>query len=227
VGTVTAVETYVVRLWLPDRPGVLGQVAGRIGDARGDVVGIEILERGGGMAIDELTVALPDAAFLDVMVSGLLRIDGVAVEDVRTVRADRPDGALAVLTTAAVVVAAAPGERLAVACRELRHLLDADWAVAACLDAPEAAASDGPMPELEWLAAFLAGSDHLPGGAGLQHTPGDLVWSRVPRHGVALVCGRQGRVFHARERDEFHVLGGIVDSLPVADAIDGPVAALR
>ena len=216
-------ETYVVRLWLPDRPGVLGQVAGRIGDARGDVVGIEILERGGGMAIDELTVALPEAAYLDVMVAGLLRIEGVAVEDVRTVRADRPDGALAVLTTAAAVVAATADERLDTACRELRHLLDADWAVAMRLDEARAVAHDGPLPELEWLAAFLVGSDHLPGGAGPLHTPGDLVWSRVPSHGVALVCGRAGRVFHARERDEFHVLGGMIDSLPVT----GQVGAMR
>lgn len=215
VGTLAAVETYVVRLWLPDRPGVLGQVAGRIGDARGDVVGIEILERGGGMAIDELTVALPEATYLDVMVAGLLRIDGVAVEDVRTVRPDRPDGALAVLTTASAIVAAPVETRLATACRELRHLLDADWAVAVTLDGPHAVAHDGPLPVLEWLAAFLAGSDHLPGGAGPHHTPGDLVWAKVPSHGVALVCGRAGRVFHARERDEFHVLGGIVDSLPV------------
>ena len=47
--------TYVVRLWLPDRPGALGQVASRIGAVHGDVVGIEILERGGGSAIDDLT----------------------------------------------------------------------------------------------------------------------------------------------------------------------------
>ena len=88
-------------------------------------------------------------------------------------------------------------------------------AVAVTLDGPHAVAHDGPLPVLEWLAAFLAGSDHLPGGAGPHHTPGDLVWAKVPSHGVALVCGRAGRVFHARERDEFHVLGGIVDSLPV------------
>ena len=41
-------ETYVVRMWLPDRPGALGQVASRIGAVRGEIVGIDILERGGG-----------------------------------------------------------------------------------------------------------------------------------------------------------------------------------
>lgn len=210
-------ETFVVRVWLPDRPGALGQVASRIGSVHGDVVGIEILERGGGSAIDELRVSLPDASLLDLLVAEIRQVDGVAVEDVRPVPADRPDGGMAALATAAAVVAAPAGERLATACRELRLLLDADWAVAMCLDGPVAVAHDGAAPELEWLAAFLAGSSHLGAeGAAMeaQHTPGDLVWTRVPSHGVALACGRAGRVFHVRERDEFDVMGGIVGSLP-------------
>jgi hypothetical protein len=61
------VVTYLVRVWLPDRPGVLGAVASRIGAVRGDVVGIDILERDGGVAVDELAVTLPDASLLDLM----------------------------------------------------------------------------------------------------------------------------------------------------------------
>ena len=49
----------LVRVWLPDRPGALGQVASRIGAVRGDLLAIDILERGGGQAIDELVVRLP------------------------------------------------------------------------------------------------------------------------------------------------------------------------
>ena len=61
-------ESYVVRMWLPDRPGALGQVASRIGAVRGEIVGIEILERGAGRAIDELVVDLPDASLKDLLV---------------------------------------------------------------------------------------------------------------------------------------------------------------
>lgn len=204
-------ETFVVRVWLPDRPGALGQVASRIGAVHGDVVGIDILERGGGSAIDELTVSLPDAGLVDLLVAEIRQVDGVAVEDVRPVSPDRPDGSLAALTTAAAVVAATAADRLTVACQVLRTLLDADWAVALCMDGPAAAAQAGDVPELEWLAAFLLGSEHL--GGESEHTPGDLVWCRVPRRGVALACGRAGRVFHAREREEFRLLGGIVDAL--------------
>ena len=85
VGTVPPMQTYVVRVWLPDRPGALGAVASRIGAVRGDVVGIDILERGAGRAIDELVVELPDGVPVDLLVSEIGQVDGVDVEDVRPV----------------------------------------------------------------------------------------------------------------------------------------------
>lgn len=205
--------TFVVRLWLPDRPGALGQVASRIGAVSGDVVGIEILERGGGSAIDDLTVSLPDASLVDLLVAEIRQVDGVAVEDVRAVPADRPDGSMAALSIAATIVAAPAADRLQTACVALRELLDADWAVAVCADGPVTLARSGEPPELEWLAAFLAGSEHLGPDHEHEYTPGDLVWCRLPRRSVALAAGRAGRVLHARERTEFRVLGGIVDAL--------------
>jgi hypothetical protein len=207
-------DTFVVRLWLPDRPGALGQVASRIGGVHADVVGIEILERGGGSAIDDLTVSLPDASLVDLLISEIRQVEGVAVEHVRRVAADRPDGSMAVLATASAIVTAGPAERLDRACTSLRELLDADWAVALCVvDGPSAVAQSGATPELEWLAAFLLGSEHLGDDHESDHTPGDLVWSRLPRRRVALAAGRAGRVFHGRERDEFRVLCGIVDAV--------------
>ncbi|HAP77548.1 MAG TPA: hypothetical protein DCR14_15890 [Acidimicrobiaceae bacterium] len=209
-------ESFVVRVWLPDRPGALGQVASRIGAVQGDVVGIEILERGGGFAIDELRVDLPDASLVDLLVSEIRQVDGVAVEDVRPVAAQRLDGALGTLATASAIVAATPSTRLDVACDELRDLLDGDWAVALGVEGAVAVASSGVVPDLRWLAAFLAGSDHLDTAEG--QTPGDIVWCKVPRRGVVLACGRTGRVFHAREREEFRILGGIVDAIEPAVA---------
>lgn len=204
-------DTFVVRLWLPDRPGALGQVASRIGAVHGDVVGIEILERGGGSAIDDLTVSLPDASLVDLLVAEIRQVDGVAVEDVRPVSADRQNGSMAVLTTAATIVAAVTDQRLVTACTSLRDLLNADWAIAMCVEGTRAVAESGVAPDLEWLAAFFLGSEHL--ATEHEYTPGDLVWTRLARRGVALAAGRAGRVFHSRERDEFRVLGGIVDAL--------------
>src|SRR5437667_243626 len=48
-----ATAHVLIRVWLPDRPGALGQVASRIGSVRGDIVGVDVLECDGGVAIDE------------------------------------------------------------------------------------------------------------------------------------------------------------------------------
>ena len=74
-------ESYVLRVWLPDRPGALGAVASRIGAVKGDVVGIEILETGAGQAVDELVVQLPEATLVDLLVNEVRQVDGVIVCD--------------------------------------------------------------------------------------------------------------------------------------------------
>jgi hypothetical protein len=210
---VGGVETFVVRVWLPDRPGALGQVASRIGALHGDVVGIEILERGGGSAIDELTVTIASADLLDLLVAEIRQVDGVAVEHVRPVAPDRPEGSMAALLTAERIVAAAPEERADVVCCALRTLVDGDWSVLLRMPDGTPVGQCGDPVDADWLTAFLNGSEHL--GNEIEHTPGDLVWSRLPRLGMALASGRSGRVFHARERHEVHVLGRIVDALAV------------
>jgi len=211
IATFDSVESFVVRVWLPDRPGALGQVASRIGAVHGDVQGIEILERGGGSAIDELTVSLPSADLVDLLVAEIRQVDGVAVEDVRPLSPGRPEGSMAALAVAESMVAASASERAKAACCALRTLVDGDWSVLMRLPHGELVARCGDTVDSEWLTAFLNGSEHL--GNGHEHTPGDLVWTRLPRHGMAFASGRGGRVFHARERQEVHVLGRILDAL--------------
>lgn len=207
-------NSFVLRVWLPDRPGALGQVAGRIGAIGGDVVGIDILERGGGNAIDELTITLPDFGLVDLLISEVRQVEGVAVEDIRPVSPDRPLGGLAALQVAASVVTAAADERAHVAVRELRALLDAEWACIIGVPGGEhvAVAGDiGSVVDGEWLAAFLGGREHL--GPGHHHTTGDLASVRLPQWSAALAVGRADRVFHERERAEVDALGRILDAL--------------
>ncbi len=73
-------ETYVIRLSLPDRPGALGAVAVRVGAVRGNVVGIAIVERHEGEAIDELVVELPSPDLVDLLVDEISQVDGVYVD---------------------------------------------------------------------------------------------------------------------------------------------------
>lgn len=202
------VETYVLRLWLPDRPGALGQVAGHIGAAEGDVTGIEILERGGGSAIDELTVTLPRPGMVERLIEEIRRVEGVAVEDVRRVAQERPDAAMAALAMAARLVTCDPYHRLRMFCVGLRELVDGDWSVVLRDQEVEPLASNGPVPDVAWLTAFVHGSRHLQ--QPNESTPSDIVWVHIDALRATAIAGRAGRPFHAREREQVELLGQVV-----------------
>jgi hypothetical protein len=204
-------RTLVVRVWLPDRPGALGQVASRIGAVHGDVTAIDILERGGGRVIDELMVALPESVSLDLLAKEIGAVDGVAVEHVRTVGAERADSATAVLQLAADVAETAPEHRLAALVAGLLLAVDADWAVA--VKDYELIEQRGAPPELAWLLAFLDGSGHLDPACPTTNTPGDVMWARLPATGVTVATGRADRAVHERERQRITTLARIVDHL--------------
>ena len=153
-------ETVVVRLWLPDRPGALGQVASRIGAVRGEIVGIEILERGAGRAIDELVVDLPGP--------GAHRPARRARSSRSTASTSRRCGPLAsrlhdprldALETAALLVGATDRDELVHAVvQHARRAVGAEWSAVVQLDGGEVLAEEGPAPPAAWLAAFVEGS---------------------------------------------------------------------
>ncbi len=201
-------RSLVVRVWLPDRPGALGQVASRIGSLRGDVTAIDILERGGGRVVDELVVSLPAAASERLLAQEIGAVDGVAVEHIRPVRFEREDPATAILALAAEVAEAPSAGRCRVLCRAMTEALDADWTVVVGDGAVVEWHGDS-RPDLEWVLAFVNGSDHLDGAAS--SVPGDVVWARAG--GLTVAAGRSTRSFHQRERDRIRLLGRILDAL--------------
>ena len=99
-------QTYILRVWMPDRPGALGALASRIGAVGGDVTGIDILERGAGRAIDELVVELPDDALVELLVAEIHQVDGVDIESIRPVAEALHDPRVDALETAALLVGA-------------------------------------------------------------------------------------------------------------------------
>jgi hypothetical protein len=202
------VETFVVRVWLPDRPGALGQVASRIGAVRGDVVGIDILERGGGRVVDELVVQLPDGSLLDLLVSEITAVEDCAVEDVTPAVDARPDPRLDALETAAVLVGAATSEEL-VESLVVRARLDlgARWAAVAD-DARVVLAAAGPAPVPAWLAAFLDGS-RTAAQAGAEGGRHEVAWAPLGPSGLALLVGRRDRPLRDRERRQLAALARI------------------
>lgn len=206
--------TFVVRVWLPDRPGALGAVASRIGAVRGDLVGIDILERGAGRAIDELIVELPSRDLVSLLVEEMSQVDGVDVEDVRPAGDGKPDPRVDALETAAVLVEKTTVEGLLSAlCERAWHDFEADWS--AVIDAnpmsDEPLACEGHPPSVAWLAAFVAGGSSSVAVASGEAGPEDVAWARLPAAGLAVVLGRRGRPLRARERQQLAALTRIAD----------------
>jgi hypothetical protein len=114
-----------IRVRLPDRPGSLGKVARILGAAGADVVQMTVLERDGGRALDDFTVAWPAGTSIDRLIEGLGFVPGVEVAGVwPTIE---PQGAF---PDAALIgqLAAEPGDGLAIFTDALPGILSADWA---------------------------------------------------------------------------------------------------
>ena len=208
----------MVRVWLPDRPGALGAVASRIGAVRGDLVGIDILERGAGRVIDELVVELPDcadgndAALLDLLLAEMHQVDGVDVENVRPSIDSLADPRVDALETAALLV----GEQtlaglLDTVALHAGHALDAEWAVVLDLASSAPRAAVGDPPPAAWVGAFVAGSRSVAGVAAGECGPDDVAWAVMAPAELALVLGRRGRPFRARERRQLDALCRITE----------------
>lgn len=209
--------TYVIRIWLPDRPGALGEVASRIGAVKGDVVGIDILERDGGQAVDELVVELPDDELVDLLVAEIRRVDSVAVEDVRSIADALHDPRLDALEAAAQLVGATDSDELLEAVVvHARRVIGAAWVAITSLDTKigddQVLVASHHAPSPAWLEAYLAGS------RAAQHTTGgsvptsDVIWAPLASSGLALVLGRHGTPYRARERRQAAALARVVDT---------------
>ena len=206
-------ESYVVRVWMPDRPGALGQVASRIGAVGGDVVGIDILERDGGRAIDELVVQLPDDSLIGLLVEEIQAVDGADVEDVRPSAQALRDPRLAALETAAMLVGSATVTELGELLVEHAALdFAAEWAAVVDLTDPEIRAGIGPVPPARWLEAFVEGSRSSARVVAGDSGPDDVAWAPLPSAGLSLVIGRSGRPMRARERRQIAALARIADT---------------
>ncbi|MBO0732343.1 MAG: hypothetical protein J2P57_23985 [Acidimicrobiaceae bacterium] len=224
--------TFVVRVWVPDRPGALGAVASRIGAVRGDLTGIDILERGGGRAIDELVVELPDPGLVPLLVQEVGEVDGVDVEDVRTAPDRGTDARLDALETAVALVSQhSTGALLDDLVRNARVDFEADWAAVVDLSSPTPLISVGATPPGPWLSAFVAGSR---AAVELSHNregtrsegPDDVAWAELEAAALVCVLGRRGRPWRARERKQLAVLARIVD-LRWVELAQRPAATAR
>ncbi len=205
--------SYVVRVWLPDRPGALGAVASCIGAARGDLVGIDILERGGGRAIDELVIELADPEMVAALVREMNQVEGVDVEDVRLRSDVARDPRLDALESAIVLVEArSAAQLLDVLAGRAGTDFEADWAVVLVLEGPTVLARYGHPPDVAWLSAFINGSRASLEVGGDLDAVDDVAWANLGAAEMTLVLGRRGRPLRTRERRQANSLARIADA---------------
>ncbi|HEX2575533.1 MAG TPA: ACT domain-containing protein [Aquihabitans sp.] len=204
-------ESYVLRVWLPDRPGALGAVASRIGAVKGDVVGIEILETGAGQAVDELVVQLPDATLVDLLLAEVRQVDGVKVEEVRSAGPGGHDPRRATLETAALLVEAPDRPTLLLVARDQApRSLSAAWVAVVDLDAGTTLTAGDRAPSEDWLAAFVHGASTAAELGGADAGSSDVIWTPLDGVGLAIVAGRDRIAWRERERRQLEALARIV-----------------
>jgi hypothetical protein len=75
--------SYLLRLVLPDRPGILGAVATALGTAGIDIVSVDVLERADGVAVDDVVVDLPRDRLPDSLITVVRTVPDVEVEALR------------------------------------------------------------------------------------------------------------------------------------------------
>jgi len=198
---------------MPDRPGALGALASRIGAVGGDVTGIDILERGAGRAIDELVVELPDDALVELLVTEIHQVDGVDIESIRPAAEALHDPRVDALETAALLVGApTPSAAIEELCVHGVRTVGAHWGVVLDLANGSIISEVGDCPSAAWIAAFVAGSQSSAHVSDGDAGPSDVVWAPLPAAGRALVMGRNGESFRARERRQAAALARIVDT---------------
>jgi hypothetical protein len=123
-----------------------------------------------------------------------------------------PDSRLDALETAALLVEQATvGALLDTLVAHACHDLEASWAAVVDLEGPALLASIGAAPLATWLGAFVTGSLASMELAGESAGPDDVAWAPFPHADLALVLGRQGRPFRARERRQLAALTRIAD----------------
>jgi hypothetical protein len=200
----------LVRVWLPDRPGALGLVASRIGSVGGDIVGMDVLERGSDVAVDEFAVILPNLELTELLVREIEQVDGASVEEVRVVDTF-PDPRLDALESAAVLCECPSVNELqdTLLAHTRREFL-ADWT--ALVRCGEVVRTDGeapPPPDL--LTALAAGTTASPRVVDGTTGPEDLAVALLPNHDATLLVGRAGHPLRRRERIQLLALARIAD----------------
>ena len=210
--------SFLIRVLLPDSPGTLGAVATALGTVGADILSVDVVERGTGVAVDDLVVELPSGRLPDALITAAESVEGVVVDAVRPYA-----GVLDTHRELELVeeIAARPKDGLAILAEGVPRIVRAGWAVvveyaeagalrlASSNAAPETPITDLPWLPLERATVLDSEDDWIPEtwkelGTELAATP-------LGKPGKALLVARPGGPnFRAAEVARLAHLAGIV-----------------
>jgi hypothetical protein len=223
---------YALRIVVPDRPGSLGAVATAIGAAGGDILNLDVVERGPEGAVDDLLVDLPPPALADGLVGAVQGVTGVRLEGFRPYLGDRDVVRDLDLVDALAADPTNAHETLThLAPQAFRSawalLLEARPAHPTALRARSDAAPDTVVMGLPWLplpsATRLAeDAEWVP--AAWRALGTELMAAPVGRPGLALLVGRTGGpAYRAGEVARLAHLASIAGTVAVMASLDEPL----
>jgi hypothetical protein len=153
---------------------------------------------------------------VDLLVSEVRQVDGVAVEEVRRIADALHDPRLDALEAAAQLVGADDtGSLLSAVVVHARRVVRASWVAVAGVDrrSDGVLAADADAPCAAWIEAYLAGRRAADGSQpGRPGERSDVMWAPLPASGLALVLGRDDMPYRARERRQVGALARVVDT---------------
>jgi hypothetical protein len=146
--------SYLLRVLLPDRPGMLGAVATALGETGADILSVDVVERAAGVAVDDLIVELAPGKLADSLITAAVSVPGVSVESIQRYypRADEAHRELELLEA----LAAAPDRAAELLVSGVPRIFRAGWAVVVRYD------EHGPRLEAASPAAPDLGDVELP-----------------------------------------------------------------
>jgi hypothetical protein len=210
--------SFLIRVQLPDMPGTLGAVATALGEIGADILSVDVVERGSGVAIDDLVVELPKGRLPDVLITAAESVDGVEVDAVRPYA-----GVLDTHRELELVeeVAAQPDEGITIFTEGVPKIIRAGWALVVASDgggahrlAASAAAPEIQTIQLPWMplarATVLDGEEPwVP--ETWQELGTELAATPLGKPDRVLLVGRPGGpMFRAAEVARLAHLAGIV-----------------
>jgi hypothetical protein len=216
------VPSYLLRIELVDRPGSLGALAVALGSVGADILSLDVVDRSGGYAIDDLVIELPPGAMPDTLITAAESLRGVRVDSVRPhmglLEAHRE---LELLDH--VAAAADNASRLHVLVHEAPKVLRVSWCVvlrgsagdlqrlAASPGSPETKADSAPWLPIERAVTLDGTAEWVP--QAWRDMDITMVAAPLGDPHTAVVLGRPGPEFRPSEVARLGYLAGIVATM--------------